>query len=324
MQIAKTGLREILCAGVLLASAGQVQAASDDMPLGALASPPIGYIEMCERTPAYCVESRNASPSQLQAVSHWAGQTRWSVIFGQRLGISSLVANSRQETFAAPAATTPDSPRSSSAEQRTASTAKIDKTESRPSEAQISAETPLVLIRKPRAWDIAYASAVVRRTKPTTIITPAIPRIETPPETWTPPRFFTDLGIDRLNEINRGVNRAIRPTSDQAAFGEADYWSVPSGPRARGDCEDYVLAKRQALIDAGAPVESLSIAVVETTRREVHAVLIVATADGEVILDNLTPWIVSWRETSYRWLQRQAPGSALTWVQPAIDIRQRL
>jgi predicted transglutaminase-like cysteine proteinase len=136
----------------------------------------------------------------------------------------------------------------------------------------------------------------------------------TPGEDWQPPRFFADLGMDQLNEINRTVNRAIRPTSDLAAFGKVEYWTIPRGSGAAGDCEDYVLAKRQALIQAGAPVESLSIAVVQTSRREMHTVLLVATRDGEVVLDNLTPWIVSWRAAPYTWLQRQARGSALTWV----------
>lgn len=83
----RQGLRGMICAGVLLGAAGQACASTDDMPLGAMTSPPIGYIELCERSPSYCVQTSYASASQLDAVRRWAGQARWSVIFGQRMGV---------------------------------------------------------------------------------------------------------------------------------------------------------------------------------------------------------------------------------------------
>jgi predicted transglutaminase-like cysteine proteinase len=241
-------------ATAFLTTLGGAAAASDLMPLGGSASPPIGYVEMCARTPAACVQTLHPSESQLDAVRLWAGQARWAVIFADRLGVG---------------------------------------------DATASVETPPAPGPKPR-----------------TKTGPIKPDAKTRPAS-EPLRVFTDLDIDRLNAINRRINRAIRPASDPTRFGPVDHWSLPSDRNISGDCEDYVLAKRQALIEAGAPIEALSIAVVETRRGEIHAVLLVATPQGEVVLDNLSPWIVSWRETAYRWRQRQQPGSALTWVQPA-------
>lgn len=253
-------------ASAFLMSLGGAAAASDFMPLGGSASPPIGYVEMCARRPAACVQTLHPSESQLEAVRLWAGQTRWAVIFADRLGVGGASlgdGTASVETPPSPAATRP-------------------------------APDPKL------------------RTKSG----PIKPGAKTRPAAG-PLRFFTDLGIDRLNAINRSINREIPPASDAVRFGPHDHWSLPSDRDVSGDCEDYVLAKRQALIEAGVPIEALSIAVVETRRGEIHAVLLVATPQGEVVLDNLSPWIVSWRETDYRWRQRQQPGSALTWVQPA-------
>lgn len=129
----------------------------------------------------------------------------------------------------------------------------------------------------------------------------------------------TFLTLDRenwalLNRINRMVNRRIRQASDQAVFGQADYWQAPVGDGAYGDCEDYVLAKRKALIEAGVPEAALSIAIVETRWGESHAVLLVTGETGEVVLDSLSSWISRWDRVDYVWRERQAPGQVFEWV----------
>ena len=52
-------------------------------------------------------------------------------------------------------------------------------------------------------------------------------------------------GRARLDEANRAVNMAIRYVSDYAQHGEADRWSAPLATfaTAKGDCEDYAIAK---------------------------------------------------------------------------------
>lgn len=117
-----------------------------------------------------------------------------------------------------------------------------------------------------------------------------------------------------LNRVNRQVNRQIRQASDQTVFGQSDYWQAPTQDGAYGDCEDYVLAKRQALIEAGVPAAALSIAIVETRWGESHAVLLVAGDTGEVVLDSLSSWISRWDRVDYVWRERQAPGKIFEWV----------
>ncbi len=137
---------------------------------------------------------------------------------------------------------------------------------------------------------------------------------EGPDPTASTLRYSPGL-VARLNEINRQVNHAIKAETDMASLGVADHWDEPlEEGRNVGDCEDYVLEKRHALIAAGFPAEALSIAVVQTRRGEDHAVLVVDTDGGDLVLDNLSPWVTPWNAVGYRWLMRQAPGQPLNWV----------
>ncbi len=120
-----------------------------------------------------------------------------------------------------------------------------------------------------------------------------------------------------VNGVNRDMNRRIRQSSDIRAFGVEDFWQVPGGSDPRGDCEDYVLAKRRALIAGGIPATALSIAIVRTVWGESHAVLLLAVDDGEYVLDNLTPWISRRERVNYHWQERQAPGKVFEWVRMA-------
>jgi predicted transglutaminase-like cysteine proteinase len=122
------------------------------------------------------------------------------------------------------------------------------------------------------------------------------------------------IRVRDLETINRRVNRSIRRASDLESQGVVDLWSAPSGQGAGGDCEDYALAKRRALIAQGVDPDLMSLAIVRTRRGETHAVLLVATAQGEYVLDNLSPWVVRWDRAPYEWIERQAPGATLDWV----------
>lgn len=124
-------------------------------------------------------------------------------------------------------------------------------------------------------------------------------------------------GWQLVKAINRTVNRRIRQGSDVRTFGVEDFWQAPTEAGARGDCEDYVLAKRADLIRAGIPADTLSIAIVTTRWGESHAVLLVATDTGEFVLDNLSPWISRWDQVDYVWQERQAPGRIFDWVRMA-------
>ncbi len=120
---------------------------------------------------------------------------------------------------------------------------------------------------------------------------------------------------DDVARVNREVNGRIKHGSDARTYGRGDYWAVPTGPFPRGDCEDYVLAKRVALTAVGVPAERLSIALVETRWGESHAVLLLAADDGDYVLDNLEPRILHWTQAPYVWRERQLPGQPLAWVE---------
>jgi predicted transglutaminase-like cysteine proteinase len=97
-------------------------------------------------------------------------------------------------------------------------------------------------------------------------------------------------GRAQLDEANRSVNAAIRYVTDFTQFGEADRWSAPLATfaTAKGDCEDYAIAKYVALRDAGFPIDDLRVMLVrDRTLRQDHAVL-AARLDGRwLILDSL-------------------------------------
>lgn len=96
-------------------------------------------------------------------------------------------------------------------------------------------------------------------------------------------------GRERLEEANRAVNQAIRYVSDYAQHGEADRWSTPLATfaTAKGDCEDYAIAKYVALTAAGFSRDDLQLVLVrDRAVRQDHAVL-AARLDGHwLILDN--------------------------------------
>ncbi len=81
-----------------------------------------------------------------------------------------------------------------------------------------------------------------------------------------------------LERVNRETNRALHYRSDRRQHGAADVWSRPGVGRA-GDCEDYVLAKRERLLRAGVSPHALSVAAVHSRETGFHAVLVALERD---------------------------------------------
>lgn len=77
-------------------------------------------------------------------------------------------------------------------------------------------------------------------------------------------------------------------------YGRDEYWALPT---TAGDCEDYVLLKRQTLMLMGVPQGLLPITVVRDENGEAHAVLTVPTTKGDVVLDNRRDEILPWWKT---------------------------
>jgi len=96
-------------------------------------------------------------------------------------------------------------------------------------------------------------------------------------------------GRAQLEEANQGVNAAIRYVSDLAQFGELDRWSAPlaSFATAKGDCEDYAIAKYVALQEAGFPESEMHLLLVRDRKAQVDHAVLAAHLDGRwLILDN--------------------------------------
>jgi predicted transglutaminase-like cysteine proteinase len=129
-------------------------------------------------------------------------------------------------------------------------------------------------------------------------------------------RFSADLQAE-LADVDGAINRAITPRTDIEAFGVDNYWALPltDGPRPEGNCKHYALEKRRRLVQDGVPANALSLAIVTTPADEVHAVLVISTDQGDLVLDNRTNEIRPWRQTEYHWLVRQQPGAPLHWVE---------
>ncbi|WP_051383113.1 transglutaminase-like cysteine peptidase [Bradyrhizobium sp. WSM3983] len=128
--------------------------------------------------------------------------------------------------------------------------------------------------------------------------------------------------LQQLYEINKYVNDRVIWTSDAELYGATERWAYPLD---RGDCEDMVLLKRRMLTKAGWPQGALLITIVEergqgsqvsqgSQVKTRHAVLTVRSDRGEMILDNQTPEILFWYETSYRYLSRQSAADPNVWV----------
>lgn len=94
-----------------------------------------------------------------------------------------------------------------------------------------------------------------------------------------------------LASMARAVNRLMnaRPyITDDRNWGMTDYWETPLEFLQRGgDCEDFAIAKYTALRMLGVSEQRLRIAVVQDTFKNIpHAVLVVYTDEGTLILDN--------------------------------------
>ncbi|TDR93833.1 transglutaminase-like cysteine peptidase [Enterovirga rhinocerotis] len=115
-----------------------------------------------------------------------------------------------------------------------------------------------------------------------------------------------------LNTVNRHVNATIKPMTDQDHWGVVDRWDLPTD--GAGDCEDIQLLKRKLLVEKhGVPNRALRMTVVIDEQGEGHAVLMVRTNEGELILDNKRDAVLAWHQTGYVFVKREGQDSR-QWV----------
>ncbi len=123
---------------------------------------------------------------------------------------------------------------------------------------------------------------------------------------------MTPALLQKLFRVNAYVNEKIEPVSDQDHFGTPERWTYPVS--SKGDCEDYVLLKKQMLAAQGIPDRALRITVVLDERGEGHAILTIPTSDGDYVLDNRRDDILRWNATKYTFLKRQSDQNPRQWV----------
>lgn len=127
-----------------------------------------------------------------------------------------------------------------------------------------------------------------------------------------PAMALNDANWQQLVSVNAHYNQTIIPATDKDLYQVEEFWTYPTS--GYGDCEDYALAKRRALIEAGWHPSTLMIAVVRQQDGSGHAVLIARTDRGDLVLDNQESLIRVWNETPYKFLKRQSQASAGHWV----------
>lgn len=99
---------------------------------------------------------------------------------------------------------------------------------------------------------------------------------------------FRGLSMNAMvDAVNAYVNK-VRYIEDSKNYGQSDYWATPAEFFARGgDCEDFAIAKYALLKELGVPEHKMRMAIVQDKIKNIpHAVLIVYTDNGPVLLDN--------------------------------------
>lgn len=112
---------------------------------------------------------------------------------------------------------------------------------------------------------------------------------------------------DDVAEVNTDVNATIAPS---ATF-PGKRWRIAP---VSGDCNDYAVTKRHLLLAKGWPSSVLRLAAVETRAGIAHLVLLVRTANGDLVLDNLTPDVRRLDATGYVLLKEQVASDPNRWV----------
>jgi predicted transglutaminase-like cysteine proteinase len=120
---------------------------------------------------------------------------------------------------------------------------------------------------------------------------------------------LTPQRVADLEEVNRTVNQGIAPERNLLGV-NGEKWLISP---ASGDCNDYAVTKRHELLARGWPSRTLLLAEVAVPDGEHHLVVVVRTAQGDFVLDNLNPTIKPWSKVPYRWVRVQRPSNPLFW-----------
>ncbi|GAB4387590.1 MAG: hypothetical protein Kow0045_19570 [Albidovulum sp.] len=111
--------------------------------------------------------------------------------------------------------------------------------------------------------------------------------------------------------VNRAVNAGVPQVSDLQQYGVREFWDLPTA--RGGDCEDVALLKKKLLISQGVPAARLLISTVLDRQRRSHAVLVLRSALGDLVLDTIRGRILEWDRTGYSFLRIQNPEAPRQW-----------
>jgi predicted transglutaminase-like cysteine proteinase len=108
---------------------------------------------------------------------------------------------------------------------------------------------------------------------------------------------------ERMTAVNRDINDRIKAVSDRDHWGVEDRWNLPDD--GSGDCEDIQLLKRKILIEGGLPRRAMRMTVVIDEEGGGHAVMMVRTDRGDLILDNRRSTVLPWTQTGYVYIKAE-------------------
>lgn len=102
---------------------------------------------------------------------------------------------------------------------------------------------------------------------------------------------ITTTQSESIADLARGIDVLMNQVSyvdDRANWGKSDYWETPfEFLKYGGDCEDFAIAKYMSLKALGVSEDRLRIAIVHDLIKNIpHAVLVVYTEEGPLVLDN--------------------------------------
>ena len=120
------------------------------------------------------------------------------------------------------------------------------------------------------------------------------------------PPILTPARLEILRRVNAAVNATIRPVADRGA----DHWELNA---AAGDCEEYVLMKRELLARLGWPRAALRITVVRDSQGY-HAILVAETSQGGFVLDNMVGHLTTVKDSPYQFVVSQSVQTPGAWV----------
>lgn len=126
---------------------------------------------------------------------------------------------------------------------------------------------------------------------------------------------------EQIEAVNTYMNN-VQYIEDKKNYGKSDQWATPAEFLANGgDCEDFAIAKFASLRALGFSSDKMRIAIVQDKiKRIAHALLIVYTDEGAVVLDNQNKRVeFAENVTRYKpvfsisssswWLHRDAAGA---------------